>query len=152
MTDRLNTVLLYSDDPAVREQMRLAIGARPAPDLAVEFVEAGTYVDCITLMDTYEVDLMLLDGEAAPAGGLGIARQVRDEFPAPPPIVVAIARAADKWLAAYAEVDATLRLPLDPLTTGRTVAALLRGEPAALPDAGPGADPAVPGAGGALPA
>ncbi|GGK26548.1 hypothetical protein GCM10010124_19040 [Pilimelia terevasa] len=141
MTDRSHTVLLYSDDPQVRERMRLAIGTRPAADLAVEFVEAGTYADCIRLTDTYEIDLMLLDGEAAPAGGLGIARQIRDEFAAPPPIVVAIARAADKWLAAYAEVDATLRLPLDPIATGQTVAALLRGQDAALPGAG---GPALP--------
>ena len=37
-----------------------------------------------------------------------------------------IARAADRWLAAYAKVDATLIHPLDPVTTGQTVAALLR--------------------------
>lgn len=37
-----------------------------------------------------------------------------------------IARAADRWLAAYAEVDATLVHPLDPVTTGGTVAELLR--------------------------
>ena len=43
-----------------------------------------------------------------------------------PPIAVVIARAADRWLAAYAKVDATLVHPLDPVTTGRTVADLLR--------------------------
>ncbi len=37
-----------------------------------------------------------------------------------------IARAADRWLAAYAEVDATLVHPLDPVTTAATVAELLR--------------------------
>jgi hypothetical protein len=40
--------------------------------------------------------------------------------------VVVIARAADRWLAAYAKVTATLTHPLDPVTTGRTVAELLR--------------------------
>jgi hypothetical protein len=39
---------------------------------------------------------------------------------------VVIARAADRWLAAYARVDATLVHPLDPVLTGRTVADLLR--------------------------
>jgi CheY-like chemotaxis protein len=126
MTDRPNTVLLYSDDPDVRERMRLAVGPRPAADLSVEFVEAATYDECVRLMDGYEIDLLLLDGEASPAGGLGIARQVRDEYDDVPPIVVALARAADNWLAAYAKVDATIRLPLDPITTGQTVAALLR--------------------------
>jgi hypothetical protein len=39
---------------------------------------------------------------------------------------VVIARAADRWLAAFAQVDATLVYPLDPVTTGQTVARLLR--------------------------
>ncbi len=120
------TVLLYSDDPRVRDRMRLAIGTRPAPDLDVEFVDAMTYDECIRLSDTYDIDLLVLDGEAAPGGGLGIARQLRDEVVPCPPIAVVIARAADRWLAAFAKVDATLVHPLDPITTGRTVAALLR--------------------------
>jgi DNA-binding response OmpR family regulator len=120
------TVLLYSDDPQVRDRIRLAIGTRPAPDLDVEFVDAVTYDECIRLIDTYDIDLLVLDGEAAPAGGLGIARQLRDELAQPPPIAVVIARAADRWLAAFAKVDATLVHPLDPVTTGRTVASLLR--------------------------
>jgi DNA-binding response OmpR family regulator len=126
MTDRRHTVLLYSDDPKVRDRMRLAVGTRPASDLLVEFVEAADYDECIRLVDEYEIDLMLLDGEATPAGGIGIARQVKDDFTDPPPTCVVIARAADRWLAAYAEVDATLVHPLDPVTTGQTVAGLLR--------------------------
>jgi DNA-binding response OmpR family regulator len=120
------TVLLYSDDPQVRDRMRQAIGTRPAADLSVEFVDASSYVDCLTVIDTYEIDLIVLDGEATPAGGIGIARQLRDELDQCPPIALAIARAADRWLAAYAQVDATLAHPLDPVTTGATVAALLR--------------------------
>jgi DNA-binding response OmpR family regulator len=126
MTDRLYTVLLYSDDPRVRDQMRLAVGTRPASDLAVEFVDASTYAECVRLVDDYEVDLMLLDGEATPGGGIGIARQIKDDRADAPPTCLVIARAADRWLAAYAQVDATLVHPLDPVTTGQTVAALLR--------------------------
>jgi hypothetical protein len=121
------TVLLYSDDLAVRDQLRLAIGVRPAADLAVEFVDASTWEECRVLLDTYEIDLMVLDGEAAPAGGLGIARQTKDEYATPPPTCVVIARAADRWLAAFAQVDATLVHPLDPVTTGQTIAGMLRG-------------------------
>jgi DNA-binding response OmpR family regulator len=120
------TVLLYSDDRQVRDRMRLAIGTRPAADLAVEFVDTSTYDECIRLIDTYDIDLLVLDGEATPAGGLGIARQLRDEVDQCPPIALVIARAADRWLAAYAKVDATLVHPLDPVTTGRTIAGLLR--------------------------
>ncbi|WP_433726488.1 hypothetical protein ACQP2Y_09610 [Actinoplanes sp. CA-051413] len=121
------TVLLYSDDPAVRDRIRLAIGVRPAADLSVEFVDASTWEECRILLDTYEIDLMVLDGEAAPAGGLGIARQTKDEYADPPPTCVVIARAADRWLAAFAQVDATLVHPLDPVTTGQTIAGMLRG-------------------------
>jgi DNA-binding response OmpR family regulator len=122
----LYTVMLYSDDPAVRDRIRLAIGPRPAADLAIEFVDASTWEDCRDLLDTYEIDLMVLDGEAAPAGGLGIARQTKDEYADPPPTCVVIARAADRWLAAFAQVDGTLLYPLDPVTTGQTIAGMLR--------------------------
>ncbi|MCP2327848.1 DNA-binding NtrC family response regulator [Hamadaea flava] len=121
-----HTVLLYSDDPAVRESMRQAIGVRPAADLSIEFVDASTYAECVKLIDDYEIDLLVLDGEASPGGGMGIARQLHDEVADTPPTVLVIARAADRWLAAYAKVTATLTHPLDPVTTGRTVADLLR--------------------------
>jgi DNA-binding response OmpR family regulator len=122
----LYTVLLYSDDVAVRDKIRLAIGTRPAADLAIEFVDASTWEECRLLLDKYEIDLMVLDGEAAPAGGLGIARQTKDEYATPPPVCLVIARAADRWLAAYAQVDGTLVYPLDPVTTGLTIAGMLR--------------------------
>jgi DNA-binding response OmpR family regulator len=126
------TVLLYSDRPEVRDRMRLAIGTRPAPDLTVQFVEAASYPECISLVDTYQIDLLLLDGEARPAGGMGIARQLRDERDHCPPICVVIARAADRWLAAYSRADATLVHPLDPVTTGTTIAALLHQQSAPI--------------------
>ena len=127
------TVLLYSDDERVRATMRQAIGTRPAPDLSVRFVEAGTHAEVIRLVDRTDFDLVVLDGEAAPAGGLGIARQLKDEVDDCPPTCVVIARAADRWLAAYARVDATLMHPLDPFTTGSTIAAMLRDRAAGVP-------------------
>jgi len=120
------TVLLYSNDAAVRDRVRLAIGLRPAADLRIEFVDATTWEECRRLLDEYEIDLMVLDGEAAPAGGLGIARQTKDEYAEPPPTCVVIARAADRWLAAFAQVDYTLMYPLDPVTTGQAIAGMLR--------------------------
>lgn len=120
-----HTVLLYSDDPLVRGRMRLAIGAHPRTGITVEFVDAATYDECVRLVDDYEIDLLVLDGEAAPAGGLGIARQLKDEIKNAPPTCVVIARAADRWLAAYSKVDATLLHPLDPVTTAGAVADLL---------------------------
>ncbi len=120
------TVLLYSDDAGVRDRMRTAIGRRPAKDVRVEYVEAATADEVIRLVDEYEVDLLLLDGEAWPAGGMGIARQLRDEFEDPPTTVVVLARAADRWLASWSRADAVLVHPLDPVRTAETVADLLR--------------------------
>jgi CheY-like chemotaxis protein len=128
-----STVLLYSDDPEIRAQMRLAVGTRPAADLTVRFVEADTQAEVLRLVERGDVDLVLLDGEAAPSGGLGIARQLKDEIADCPPTCVVIARSADRWLAAYARVDATLNHPLDPMTTGQTVASMLREGAAGLP-------------------
>jgi DNA-binding response OmpR family regulator len=130
---RTSTVLLYSDDPDVRARMRSAIGTRPAADLAVTFVEASTHGEVIRLVDRSDFDLLVLDGEATPSGGLGIARQLKDEIRDCPPTCVVIARAADRWLAAYARVDGTLTHPLDPMTTGATVAAMLRDRAAGVP-------------------
>jgi DNA-binding response OmpR family regulator len=128
-----STVLLYSDDPQVRHTMRLAIGARPAADLRVRFIEAATQDEVIRLVDSTDFDLLVLDGEAAPSGGIGLARQLKDELDDCPPTCVVIARAADRWLAAYARVDATLMHPLDPMTTAQVVAALLRDRAAGVP-------------------
>ena len=56
MTQTVYTVLLYSDRPEIRERMRTAVGTRPAPDLTVEFVEAATYDECVSLVDEYRID------------------------------------------------------------------------------------------------
>jgi DNA-binding response OmpR family regulator len=119
-------VLLYSDDPAVREAMRLAIGAEPTADLSIRFVETTTHYEVMRVVDRDAVDLVVLDGEAAPAGGLGICRQIKDEIRDAPPVIVVIARSADRWLAAFSGAEATLEHPLDPMTTGETIATVLR--------------------------
>ena len=137
MTERASIVLIYSDRPEVREKMRLAVGTRPAADVTVEFLEADSYNRAVWLLDRHDVDLLLLDGEAQPAGGLSIARQLKDERDDAPPVCVVLARSADRWLAAFAEVEATLMHPMDPVQTGQAVAALLRERASgALPSAG----------------
>ena len=128
-----STVLLYSDDPLIRDRMRLAVGPRPAPEFAVRFLEASSWQEVRRVLDANDVDLVLLDGEAAPAGGIGVARQIKDEVVDAPPTCVVLARAADRWLAAYALVDATVMFPMDPVTTARTVAGLLRDRANAVP-------------------
>lgn len=120
------SVILYSDNPKVRHAMRSAIGEQPAEDVTIEYLEAGQYDEAVRLIDTYRIDLVLLDGEAQPAGGMGIARQMRDELDDVPTMCLVLKRAADRWLAAWSRADAVLTHPLHPIHTARTVVELLR--------------------------
>ncbi|GIH28851.1 hypothetical protein Aph01nite_71610 [Acrocarpospora phusangensis] len=120
-------VLVYSDDAGTREKVRLAIGRRPAADVPeVEIVEVATQPAVQRYLDAGDVDLAVLDGEAAPAGGMGIARQAKDEVHNCPPILLIIARRDDRWLANWSRADAVVAQPLDPMTVAETVADLLR--------------------------
>jgi len=125
------TVLVFSHRPEVREGLVNAIGRRPAPDVGrVRYLEVGGIAEVLAACDAGEVDLAILDGEAQPTGGLGLCRQLKDEITDCPPIVVAVRRADDRWLATWSQADAVLVHPLDPLTAAETVADVLRGLPA----------------------
>ncbi len=120
-------VLVYSDDSHTREQVRLALGPRPHPDLPpVEYVEVATEPMVIAHLDSGEVDLAILDGEAVPAGGMGIARQLKDEIYGCPPLLVLIGRQQDAWLATWSRADAAVLYPLDPIQLADVVVGLLR--------------------------
>ncbi|MFC4906845.1 hypothetical protein [Actinomadura gamaensis] len=120
-------VLVYSDDANTREQIRLAIGRRPAADLpAVEFVEIATQPAVVERLDRGDIDVVVVDGEARPAGGLGVARQAKDEVYDCPPILAIIARRDDGWLATWSRADAVVALPLDPMAVAKAVADLMR--------------------------
>ena len=121
-------VLVYSDDANTRDQVRLALGTRPHPDLPpVEYVEVATGPMVVQHMDTGTVDLAILDGEAVPAGGLGIARQLKDEIFECPPILVLTGRPQDAWLATWSRAEAAVPHPLDPMVLADVVVRLLRG-------------------------
>ena len=70
--------------------------------------------------------LAILDGEAVPAGGFGLAKQLKDEIADCPPIVVLIIRVADAWLATWSRADATVMYPVDPVRLPTAVAEVLR--------------------------
>ncbi len=120
-------VLLYSDDSNTRASVKLALGTRPHPDLPeVEYVECATEPVVIATMDAGGVDLAILDGEAVPAGGMGIARQLKDEIFRCPPLLVLTGRPEDGWLATWSRADAAIPHPIDPLALAETVVRLLR--------------------------
>lgn len=120
-------ILVFSHRPEVREAIMSAVGLRPAPDLGrVRYVEAATMADLLYVVDNESVDLAILDGEAQPTGGLGVSRQLKNELTDCPPIIVAVRRRDDRWLATWSQADAVLVHPLDPLTSAETVAEVLR--------------------------
>jgi DNA-binding response OmpR family regulator len=128
------TVLLYSDDVDTRERVKMAVGRRPAPDLPrVDWLECATEPAVIAAMDADRVDVAVLDGEATPAGGMGIARQLKDEIYRCPPILVLTGRPQDDWLAAWSRADAAVPHPLDPIVLAQAVADLMRRRRAELP-------------------
>ncbi|MCV7080906.1 hypothetical protein H7H37_05935, partial [Mycolicibacterium insubricum] len=72
------------------------------------------------------VDLAILDGEATPAGGMGIAKQLKDEIADCPPILVLTGRRDDAWLARWSRAEAAVAHPIDPMVLADTVSDLLR--------------------------
>lgn len=127
VTEKNLNVLVYSDDASVREAVKLALGSRPAAELPrIDFVECATEPFVIRQMDSGTIDLAILDGEAAPAGGLGICRQLKDEIFNCPPVLVLTGRPADGWLATWSRAEAAVPHPIDPVILAETVATLLR--------------------------
>ncbi|MFD4262818.1 hypothetical protein ACFWR9_35695 [Streptomyces sp. NPDC058534] len=121
------TVLVYSDDSNTREQVRLATGRRPAPDVpVVEFVECATPAAVLTELDKGGIDVCVLDGEAVPMGGMGVCRQIKDEVFMCPPVLLLIARPQDAWLATWSRAEAAVTLPVEPVEFAGALAALLR--------------------------
>ncbi len=120
-------VLVYSDDKLTRSEVIGSLGRRPHSDLPeIEYVECATEPVVIAAMDAGGLALAILDGEAVPAGGMGIARQLKDEIFHCPPLLVLTGRPEDGWLATWSRADAAVPHPIDPLVLAETVVRLLR--------------------------
>ena len=124
--DRIK-VLVYSDDVNTRSEVMLALGKRPHPDLPVlEYVEVATEPVVIQQMDSGEIALAILDGEATPVGGMGIAKQMKDEIFRCPPILVLTGRPDDAWLATWSRAEAAVPHPIDPMQLAEAVTRILK--------------------------
>ncbi|MBP2453514.1 Rv3143 family two-component system response regulator [Mycolicibacterium lutetiense] len=120
-------ILVYSDNPRTREQVRLALGKRVHPELPdLAYVEIATAPMVISQMDAGGIDLAILDGEATPAGGMGVAKQLKDEITDCPPILVLTGRPDDAWLASWSQAEAAVPHPIDPIRLSDAVVSLLR--------------------------
>ena len=131
--ERKYSIVLYSDDSSVRDAVIGALGNRVASDMAEhvihQFATAAAlrlFVDSKKPESESPIDLFILDGEAVPEGGLGMARQLKDEVFHCPPVMVITGRKEDAWLAAWSRAEANVLHPIDPFTLAHTVADLLR--------------------------
>ncbi|MGF6888217.1 DNA-binding response OmpR family regulator [Nocardia sp. GAS34] len=125
-------VLVYSSDSDTRRQVMLALGTRPHPELPpLEYLEVATAPVVVEQLDAGGIDLAILDGESAPTGGMGVAKQLKDEVSDCPPIVVLTGRPDDAWLANWSRAEAAVPHPIDPFELTQAVVALLRNTQAA---------------------
>ena len=126
-------LLVYSHRPEIRERIMTAIGRRPAPDVGrVDYLECSAVYEVMMATEGRLADVLILDGEAQPMGGIGLSRQIHQEASVVPPVVIVVRRADDRWLATWAGADEILVHPLDPVTAADTIAGLLRRRAAGL--------------------
>ena len=120
-------ILVYSDNARTRDSVRSALGKRVHPDLPeLEYLDVATAPVVIANLDKGGIDLAILDGEATPTGGMGLAKQLKDEVAKCPPILVLTGRPDDAWLASWSRAEAAVSHPIDPIQLGEAVATLLR--------------------------
>src|ERR1700686_3008971 len=115
-------VVVYSHDADVRAQIRLAIGRRPAMDVPdAEIIEVATQPALFRLLDAGGADVMVLDGEAQPYGGMGVGRQAKEEIYNCPPALLITRRSPPAPL---------ITPPTGPIPRAQELAALRRAPPA----------------------
>ena len=134
MTTALKPIIIvYSDDASVRAAIVAALGKRVAADMPEHQIQEfatgpalRAFVDRKGVSGELRANLFILDGEAVPEGGMGIARQLKDEVFNCPPVLLITGRREDAWLAAWSRAEASVIHPIDPFTLANTVANLMR--------------------------
>jgi hypothetical protein len=131
-------IIVYSDDASVRAAIVAALGKKVAADMPEHQIQEfatgpalRAFVDRKSVTGQLRADLFILDGEAVPEGGMGVARQLKDEVFNCPPVLLITGRREDAWLAAWSRAEASVTHPIDPFTLANTVADLLRTQTAA---------------------
>lgn len=119
-------VLVYSDDSSTRQTIINSVGRRAGKWLPLlKWTETATRAAVFEKVAEKDFALLVLDGEATPAGGMGISRDLKTTREDCPPIVVTVARPQDRWLGTWCESDAIVSEPLDPVELQETIASIL---------------------------
>ena len=133
--DQSQQILVYSHDAKTRATIVSALGRRLSVDgPPVSTTEVATEPALRAALDASTrqigrgeagISLVILDGEATPAGGMGIARAIKDEIFNAPKILLVIGRPDDAWLASWSRADAVAAHPIDPFLLAGAAARLL---------------------------
>lgn len=119
-------LLVYSDNRDTRNEVMQAVGRRVAKGLPrINWTEAATWEGAYLKIEENHFDMLILDGEAAKLGGIGLGKMVRDELDPDMPYVILTGRPQDEWLARVARPNAILEHPIDPRTLSAAVAEVL---------------------------
>jgi DNA-binding response OmpR family regulator len=105
-----------------------ALGRSPAAGLVLDYFEASAGEQVVSRCDAGGIDLAILDGESAPTGGIGLARQLKDELDAPPPVLLLVGRRDDAWLATWSRAERVVAHPIDAVQVAQAVTSLLTGD------------------------
>jgi DNA-binding response OmpR family regulator len=124
------TVLVYASNAQTTDRVVRALGEHPSPAISIDVITVDTDRLAMARLDAGGIDLAILDGEAAPSGGMGLARQIKDEIDVPPPIVLLVARRDDAWLASWSRAEAVVSHPVDAVTLASAVTSLIEGSAA----------------------
>ncbi|MCV7229930.1 hypothetical protein [Mycolicibacterium komossense] len=119
-------IVVYSDNARTRRDVLAAIGIGAHAAMRIRCIEVATAAALEQRMTSGDADLVILDAEATPVGGLGLARQLKDEIDCCPPLIVLIGRSVDTWLAGWSRADAAVMHPGDPVRLSGVAMALLR--------------------------
>jgi DNA-binding response OmpR family regulator len=108
--------LLISADPALREQLRVAVGsAERRTGERWEFLEAPNGIVGLKMAWRADPDVVVADEIASGAGAFAVAKDLRGAAePFRGAIVLILARRQDSWLAEWSGADAWLVKPVDP--------------------------------------
>lgn len=132
MTDRtadhdgVVDILVYSDNRDTRGDVMRAVGRRVGKGMPeIRWTESATYEGAYMKIQENKYDLLILDGEAAKLGGIGLGKMVRDEIDPNMPFIILIARPQDEWLARVSKPNGILPFPVDAKALSQEVARVL---------------------------
>jgi hypothetical protein len=126
-TTRKAKILVYSSNSTFRGQVLASLGSNLGAEFPEHEIKEFATGPALRLYfdEGKSAELVIVDAESTPEGGLGLARQLKDEVYNCPPVLAAIARPTDSWLGTWSRAEELILLPIDPFTLAEKARTLL---------------------------